>query len=301
MCNDAMTGTSHRRVPEIEPNATPSRMFTGARYRRSRTPPFIRHSSFVIRHFALRSTSVPSLAADAPSLLDRPPFDQIVLNEANENARLDVVPLHIAAAAAAQSAAARASWPCNCSSARREAFEVEWSAVAQIRVYEQMLLDEARRLTAAGEFDEAYDYFVRLSNDYPNLPGLDDAVGDYLRRNAFALYQAKQNDRALALLLTLYERNPRVSGTAERRRDGRRRNHHAVSAQPAISRPPAPCSICGGSSSRESPPRPPPPGNAASKRPPSAKLDEARQLVDERQYIPARKAAEGGAGRFGPN
>ena len=70
--------------------------------------------------------------------------------------------------------------------------------MTEIRVFEEMLHDEAKRLVAAGDFDGAYDYFVRLSNDYPNYPGLDDAVGDYLRRNAFALYQAKQNDRACA-------------------------------------------------------------------------------------------------------
>ena len=83
-----------------------------------------------------------------------------------------------------------------------EEFEISWSNVAQVRVFEQVLLAEAQRLTAAGKFDEAYDYYARLGTEFPSLANLNDAICDYLRLNALALYQAKQHDRALALLLT---------------------------------------------------------------------------------------------------
>src|SRR4249919_2849104 len=73
-------------------------------------------------------------------------------------------------------------------------------------------MDEGSRLAAAGKFDDAYDYFARLRIEYPNFPGLEDAISDYLQRNAVALYQAKQYDRALALLLSLYQRNPSYAG-----------------------------------------------------------------------------------------
>ena len=95
-----------------------------------------------------------------------------------------------------------------------EEFEVAWTDVAGVRVYEELLLAEAGRLTAAGNFDEAYDYFAKLSAEYPSLPGLKNAVSDYLRRNALALYQSGEHDRALALLVTLYQRNPAYDGLA---------------------------------------------------------------------------------------
>jgi hypothetical protein len=43
---------------------------------------------------------------------------------------------------------------------------------------------------------------------------LKNAVSDYLRRNALELYQSGEHDRALALLVTLHERNPEYSGLA---------------------------------------------------------------------------------------
>jgi tetratricopeptide (TPR) repeat protein len=93
-----------------------------------------------------------------------------------------------------------------------EEFEVGWANVARVQVYEELLLEEARRLTAAGNFDEAYDYFARLATDYPSLPGVKEALDDYLRLNSLALYRAKEHEHALALLLTLYQRNPNAEG-----------------------------------------------------------------------------------------
>ena len=112
-----------------------------------------------------------------------------------------------------------------------EEFEVAWTDVAGIRVYEELLLAEAGRLTAAGNFDEAYDYFAKLSAEYPSLPGLKNAVSDYLRRNALALYQAGEHDRALALLVTLYQRNPALRWSGERGANRGWGNHSALSAR----------------------------------------------------------------------
>jgi tetratricopeptide (TPR) repeat protein len=93
-----------------------------------------------------------------------------------------------------------------------EEFEIAWSNIDRVLVFEQVLMAEAQRLSAEGKFDAAYDYFVRLRAEHPNFPGLEEAIADYLQRNALALYQSKQHDRALALLLTLYQRNPSYTG-----------------------------------------------------------------------------------------
>ncbi|HEY3391549.1 MAG TPA: hypothetical protein VGK58_02495, partial [Lacipirellulaceae bacterium] len=156
-------------------------------------------------------------AQDAPTarrpLIERTPFDVVVLNRANGGKAYEVSLL-------ALPQRPLAAIPTEGTLAVRlldrplEEFEVLWANVAEVRVYEQMLFDEARKLTSAGKFDEAYDYFARLQADYPTYPGLRDAVSDYLRRNALALYQAKQHDRALALLVTLHEHNPAFAGFA---------------------------------------------------------------------------------------
>ncbi len=156
-----------------------------------------------------------SLAAVAPPaqqrLLDRTPFDEITLNPSSGGTRLEVLPLNLPQRPLA-AVPKEGKLKVRLLDRPTEDFEVAWSNVAQVRVFAQMLLEEAQRLAAAGKFDEAYDYFMRLRAEYPKFPGLDDAINDYLQRNALALYQAKQHDRALALLLSLYQRNPSYAG-----------------------------------------------------------------------------------------
>ncbi|HEX3598850.1 MAG TPA: ABC transporter substrate-binding protein, partial [Lacipirellulaceae bacterium] len=140
-------------------------------------------------------------------LLDRTPFDQVVLNQANEGKVLEVLPLTLPRRPLT-TLPTTGTLKVRLLNRPTEDFEVAWSNVAQVRVFEQVLLNEAQRLAAAGKFDDAYDYYARLEAEFPTFPGLNDAICDYLRQNALALFQAKQNDRALALLLTLYQRNP---------------------------------------------------------------------------------------------
>lgn len=270
---------------------SPNRRTDGAfrgESRQARVSFVLRCSSFAM---LLAFLTMPARAADAPSLLDRPPFDQVVLNADNQNARLDVVPLGLAQRPP-QNLPQEGKLAVQLLDRPTQAFEVDWTAVAQIRVYEQMLLEEAQRLAAAGDFDAAYDYFTRLASDYPRLPGLDDAIGDYLRRNAFALYQAKQHDRALALLLTLYERNPRHAGLpkAVETVAGDIITQYLKNQQYAAARAVldlwrvqfkgvAPEAAAAWQRRFE----------LAAER----KLVDARQLVDQKQFIPARRAAEG--------
>jgi len=145
------------------------------------------------------------------SLLDRTPFDLVILNQANGNERLEVQPLDLPQRPLTN-LPAQGSLRVRLLERPTEEFDVAWNSIAHVRVFEQLLFEEAQRLATAGKFDDAYDYFARLLGEYPQLAGLDDAISDYLRRNALALYQAKENDRALALLLTLHQRNPKYPG-----------------------------------------------------------------------------------------
>lgn len=254
-----------------------------------RFPFVIRRSSFVILLSILIS---PAHSADEhPRLLERPPFDEIVLNDSNQNARLEVTPLKLPQRPPTN-LPQEGKLAVQLLERPTQSYEVEWGAVAEIHVFEQMLLDEAKRLVATGDFDGAYDYFVRLSSDYPSFPGLDDAVGDYLRRNAFALYQARQNDRAMALLLTLYERNPKYPGlpNAVEAVAGDIIKEYLRNQQFAAARAvldlwriqfKGVASDAAATWQRRF--------EAAAER----KVDEGRQLATEKKYIPARKAAQG--------
>jgi tetratricopeptide (TPR) repeat protein len=146
-------------------------------------------------------------------LIEREPFDAVVLNRANGGKTLEVYLLDLPQRPLT-ALPTEGTLRVRLLERPLEEFEVSWANVAQVRVFEQMLFDEAQRLAAAGKFDEAYDHFARIQADYPNYPGLRDAISEYLRRNALALYQANEHDRALALLITLHQQNPAYTGFA---------------------------------------------------------------------------------------
>ena len=184
------------------------------------TPLILNHlsvlSGFILLVLLAAVTSAPTFAADAKPraperLLDRTPFDQIVLNQAGGGKTIEVLPLTLPQRPLA-AVPMQGAIKVRLLDRPTEEFEVSWTNVAQVRVFEQVLLDEAQRLTAAGKFDEAYDYYARLGAEFPSLAPLNDAICDYLRLNALALYKSKQHDRALSLLLTLYQRNPSYAG-----------------------------------------------------------------------------------------
>jgi tetratricopeptide (TPR) repeat protein len=147
----------------------------------------------------------------AVRIIDRPPFDQLLLKGTAGHEPVNVEPLQLPQRPLV-TVPVEGTLRVRVLDRPGEEFQVNWSDVAGVRVYEELLLAEARRLSEAGEFDEAYDYFSRLLLEYSKLSGLTSSVSDYLRRNALALYQSGQHDRALALLVTLHQRNPGYEG-----------------------------------------------------------------------------------------
>ena len=75
-----------------------------------------------------------------------------------------------------------------------------------------MILNKADELSAAHDFETAYDYFVYLETNKPNLPGLGKAIEASLYEEAKACQLNGQYDAALALLRELHERNRRRPG-----------------------------------------------------------------------------------------
>ncbi|HYO26548.1 MAG TPA: ABC transporter substrate-binding protein, partial [Lacipirellulaceae bacterium] len=97
-------------------------------------------------------------------------------------------------------------------------YALDWSAIARIDLYEQMLLTEANRLTNTGEFGEAFEYLAFLQQNYPRLEGLPAALDEHLWRDASASFAAGRGDQAWPALLALYDRNPdypRLAGAVQ--------------------------------------------------------------------------------------
>jgi peptide/nickel transport system substrate-binding protein len=155
------------------------------------------------------ATAAPLLADEQP-LCDLPPFDQILLDDANHNAVLNVEPLDFPGGKVP--APPQGMLTIRLIADPTQAFEVSWQSIRKVLQFQDVLLAEAGRLTDEGKFDDAFDYYARLLREYPDTPGLNEAANDYLRRNALQLVEAGKLDQALAVLTSLYERQPSAPG-----------------------------------------------------------------------------------------
>lgn len=94
-----------------------------------------------------------------------------------------------------------------------EEYEILWKDIAEVRLFEQMVLQQAVDLVRAGKddprkFDEAFAYFDFLKHNYPKTKDLDAALEEYLYEDAGHWHKLKKYENALALLEELYRLNP---------------------------------------------------------------------------------------------
>lgn len=153
----------------------------------------------------------PSRAADE-LIVHQKPFDEIVLKASRGGEKLVTLPLSLPNRRAPNPLPTSGTLAVRLVSKPGIDLVVDWQDIAAVNLFEQLVLEEAARLVAAKKFDTAFDHFALLLQKYPDTPGLDEAAGRYLQANALAAYQDKQYDKALAILLSYYERNPTASG-----------------------------------------------------------------------------------------
>lgn len=142
-------------------------------------------------------------------LIERSPFDRITLNAQNGRASIDTVLLDLPDRKVPNPLPKTGSLSLRRLSHPSIAYSVEWSAIEKVELYEQLLLAESERLTAAGNFAEAFEYLAFLATNYPQLEGLGPAMENHLWKEASATYAAKKRDEAWPILQALYLRNPR--------------------------------------------------------------------------------------------
>jgi hypothetical protein len=163
-------------------------------------------------------------ASESPvRLIDRAPFDRVTLDAANGNAVIETVLLDFPNRKVPDPLPQDGTLALRRLSQPSIPYAVDWSAIERVELYEHMLQAEAERLTAAGEFGEAFEYFAYLQTNYPDLSGLEDALQAYLWNDASAAFAAGNEDDAWPALVALYQRNtqyPRLADAVQAVSDG---------------------------------------------------------------------------------
>ena len=147
-------------------------------------------------------------------LYEQRPFDRITLDELNDNLVLDVLPLNETFPdrklpekfpTSGKLIVERIDEP-------GTQYECYWRSIAKIELFEQLILNEVNELVRRKRFEDAFQYFVQLMNEKPDLPGLQPAFDNYLYEEAKAFHVAGEYDAALARLREIRERNPKRPG-----------------------------------------------------------------------------------------
>ncbi|MCA9239016.1 MAG: hypothetical protein KDA37_02400 [Planctomycetales bacterium] len=155
---------------------------------------------------------VAAARADDDLLVHQKPFDEIILKRSSGGEKLTTLPLSLPNRRVPEPLPTSGSLAVRLVSKPGVDLVVDWEDIASINLFEQLVLQEASRLVAAKKFDVAFDSFALLYQKYPETPGLNEAAGRYLQANALEAYQSRQYDKALAILLSYYERNPAAPG-----------------------------------------------------------------------------------------
>ncbi|NUQ61328.1 MAG: hypothetical protein HUU20_02500 [Pirellulales bacterium] len=141
-------------------------------------------------------------------LYEKEPFDRITLDEQNENAVLTVKPIDLPERRVPDPLPPRGKVTVQLVEKPDTAYEVQWQSIAKIELFEQIVLDEARKLAEAKQYEGAYDYFEYLEANAPATPGLNDAICDFLHLQFESFENAKLHENALAMLDEIHRRNP---------------------------------------------------------------------------------------------
>lgn len=158
---------------------------------------------------AQEPTSDASAETAAPPLplLEQPPFDLITLDEANDSLVLKVEPLPLPGRQKPRNPDPRSKMRVRLIEEDDVEYDVFWRNIKRIRLYEEMLLAEAEKLTAAKKYDEAFDYYYKISRDYSTLQGLDASYNRYLYLDAIQLTRDQRFTEAFGVIEELYARD----------------------------------------------------------------------------------------------
>ncbi len=156
-----------------------------------------------------------ALAQNSDPIYLRSPFDEITLDENNNNAVLKVQPLNLPGRKVPAPADRKGDLEIELVEQAGQRFAVAWGAVVKVRLFEELVLAEANERVQEGRFDEAYAYFRFLEAKSPPVTGLKDAIENCLWTQIGETFKAGRQDEAMALLAELSNRNPQRTGLSK--------------------------------------------------------------------------------------
>jgi hypothetical protein len=149
--------------------------------------------------------ATPALPPAPPvPLIEQEPFDLIVLDSANGDAQLKVVPLLDGKRTAPFQVDLGGKYRVRLLDMTGREFDVAGKHIVRVQLFEEALLAEAQRLMAENKFDEAFDYLHLLRVNYSALPGLEATIKQYLYLDAFQLTRNKRYAEAMGVMEELY-------------------------------------------------------------------------------------------------
>jgi tetratricopeptide (TPR) repeat protein len=159
-------------------------------------------------------------------LLDREPFDVILLDEENRNFKAEVQTLTTLPRPRIPESAKKGKLQFRFLYDDAFLYEVEWIHLVKVEFFENLLFQEAQRLVTEakkldptkdfvqveGLLDEAYRYYTRVKAEYPKYPGLEAAIDEFLYQDAGTLYKGGRFAESLSVMEQLNDRNPNYRG-----------------------------------------------------------------------------------------
>ena len=172
-------------------------------------------SRWLLLVVALSASLFPkSLVANEPQFLtmDGPAKDRIILNAANDNHVVEItldafpdrkVPRPLPTSGTLR--VFRLSQP-------SIAYQVSWSDIAKVQLFEQIILEEAGTLASQGKTLDVFRCLQYLHENYPDMPELAPASEQFVKQEALAAFKDNDYESAMAILLTLYDLNAQHKG-----------------------------------------------------------------------------------------
>ncbi len=89
-------------------------------------------------------------------------------------------------------------------------YRVFWKDIAEIKLYEQMIVERAKQYMADNDYANAFEHLNFLIQNYPKTPMLGQLRQDFLMESAKGLYRLKKLPQALAVLEEIRRSEPNL-------------------------------------------------------------------------------------------
>ncbi len=155
-----------------------------------------------------KSNASATAGASELPLIDQPPFDLIRLNDAAGGRAVKIAPIPLPNRMIKPSPVAGKKIEVILLSHEDRRYEIAWSDIAQLELYELMIYDEAVRKLKEKDFVTAFQNLSFLMRKYPEIVGLERLREEFLFNSAMTMFASGRFTQTLATLEELYKTAP---------------------------------------------------------------------------------------------